>query len=155
MTNMTTDSNPAAQQFDTARKELSKLPLLGPVLWLYARDPQRKYSFIADLDWRLMPPLIHDQCHFYSKQEFPWAFFTWAFVSDEVDARLRSTNPVLAPHEWKSGTNPWLVDIVTPFGDPDGLLQQTIDRFAPGRVVRAWVTDTGGTTTLREFKGNG
>jgi len=142
------------QQFAAARQEFAKLPLLGPVLWLYARDPQRKFTFIADLDWRLMPPLVLSQCHLYSKQELPWAFFSWAFVSDEIDQRLRSTNPVIAPHEWKSGEHAWLIDVVIPFGDQEGLLQQTLDRVVPGRAVNAWLPNAQGAMVLTEFKGN-
>lgn len=149
--NTTSSTTHTLEEFETARKELSKLPLLGPVLWLYARDPQRKFTFIADLDWRLLPPLIHDQCHLYSKQELPWAFFTWAFVSDEVDQRLRKS-PLIAPHEWRGGPHAWLIDIVTPFGDHEQLLEQTIRRVGPGQTFSAWVTDLQGKALLREFK---
>ncbi len=63
-----TSSNPivpptplhTAAEIELATKELAKLPLLGPVLWLYARDPQRKYTFVADMDFRL-PSLVKFQ----------------------------------------------------------------------------------------------
>ena len=38
-------------QLESARQELTKLPLLGPALWLYARDPLRRFGFFADIDW--------------------------------------------------------------------------------------------------------
>ena len=36
-------------------------------------------------------------------------------MSEAVDARLRTTQPIIAPHEWKSGTIAWLIDTVMPF----------------------------------------
>ena len=48
MTSMTTTPQLSTEDLASATKELAKLPLLGPVLWLYARDPQRKHTFVAD-----------------------------------------------------------------------------------------------------------
>ena len=121
-----------AEKFAAAKKELAKLPLLGPAMWLYARDQQLRFTFIADLDWRLMPPLVLDQCRLYSKSDMPWAFATWAFVSDVVDERLRSNPGAIAPHEWKAGTRPWLIDVVAPFGDIDTVAIETAGHMACG-----------------------
>lgn len=152
MTNAIAASSPAAAQLEAARKELAKLPLLGPVLWLYARDPMRKFTFVADMDWRLLPPLVLEQCKLYNKQEVPWAFFSWAMVSPEVDQRLRSTSAMIAPHEWRSGAIPWLIDVVMPFGEEPGLIQETITSFAQGQTVSAWVTGANGQTVLCSYQ---
>lgn len=154
---MNSTSQPVApqmneQQIQSAQKELAKLPLLGPALWLYARDPQRKFTFVADLDWRLMPPLVLDQCRLFSKQEVPWGFFTWAFVSDAVDTRLRSSSPIIAPHEWRSGVHPWLIDVVMPFGDTEGLLAQVAAQAAPGKTMMAWLFDAQGVAALKAIE---
>ncbi|WP_140630183.1 toxin-activating lysine-acyltransferase [Methylibium rhizosphaerae] len=149
-----TFDNPAAQ-LEAAKKELAKLPLLGPALWLYSRDAQRRFTFLADIDWRLMPPLVLDQCRLFSKVELPWAFVTWAFVSDAVDQRLRSTAPIIAPHEWKSGANPWLIDVVAPFGDAESVAKETIAAVAPGQTVHAWLVNPQGQPVLKEFRPHG
>jgi cytolysin-activating lysine-acyltransferase len=141
------------QQLATASKELAKLPLLGPVMWLYARDPQRRFTFVADMDWRLLPPLVLEQCKLYNKQELPWAFFSWAMVSPEVDQRLRSASPNIAPHEWRSGGIPWLIDVVMPFGEELALIHEVIAQFAKGQKVSAWTSDAKGQPVLREFQG--
>ena len=113
----------AQKQINTSKEALKKLPILGPAMWLYARDDRKKYTFIAEQDWLLTPPIILDQCKLYTRDEIPWAFCTWAYVSDEIDARLRTTTPKIAPHEWKSGTHAWLMDVVAPFGDRDGIIE--------------------------------
>jgi cytolysin-activating lysine-acyltransferase len=141
------------QQLLAATKELAKLPLLGPVMWLYARDPQRRFTFVADMDWRLLPPLVLEQCKLYSKYELPWAYFSWATVSAEVDQRLRSASPNIAPHEWRSGSIAWLIDVVIPFGEELPLIEEVIAQFAKGQKVSAWTTTPNGQPVLREFQG--
>lgn len=129
------------QQLQEAKAALKKLPILGPVFWLYARDERKRFTFIADQDWLLMPPVVLDQCKLYMKNEMPWAFVTWAFVSDEIDARLRSHSPKIAPHEWKSGENVWLIDIVAPFGQTDEMIDELRRMQFYGRKVSALVPD--------------
>lgn len=144
---------PTEQQLESARRELTKLPLLGPVLWLYARDAQRRFTFVADMDWRLLPPLVLDQCRLYNKEGVPWAYFAWATVSAEVDQRLRSASPIIAPHEWHSGSIPWLIDLVMPFGEEPALIQEVIAQFAKGQKVSAWMPAPNGQMTVREWQG--
>lgn len=147
-------NNPSAQQFEAAKHELAKLPTLGPAIWLFSRDMHRKFTFFADIDWRLMPPLVLNQCKLYFKSEMPWAFVTWAFVNEAVDQRLRSTTPVIAPHEWQCGDKLWLVDVVAPFGDVEDMISQILQEVAPGRNASAWITDAAGLPQLRHFDPN-
>jgi len=152
--NDTTSSDPAAQ-LAAAKKELTKLPLLGPAMWLMARDQRLRYTFVGDLDWRLLPPLLADQCRLYSKADMPWAFVTWAFVSDEVDKRLRTTSPVIAPHEWKSGENPWLIDVIAPFGEAEEVAKEAAAQMGGGKAVRVWLPALSGQPLLKELAARG
>jgi cytolysin-activating lysine-acyltransferase len=142
----------APGQFDAAKKELDKLPLLGPALWLFARDQYRRFTFVADIDWRLMPPLVLDQCRLYSREGLPWSFVTWAFVAPEVDQRFRAHAPVIAPTEWKSGEHVWLVDVVSPFGNAEDVAREALHSIAPGKVGHAWIVNEHGQPVLKEFK---
>ncbi|MDD4950696.1 toxin-activating lysine-acyltransferase [Sulfuricurvum sp.] len=121
-----------------AQGALSKLPILGPALWLYAKDPIRKFRFLAEIDWTVFPPIILDQCRLYTRNQIPFAFITWALVSDDVQKRLLSGEPKIAPHEWQSGSNIWLIDVITPFGQTDETLLEATALF-PGQKVHAFV----------------
>jgi cytolysin-activating lysine-acyltransferase len=120
-----------------AKAGLAKLPIIGPAMWLYARDPVRRFSFVADMDWQLLPPVVLDQCQLFTRNEIPVAFITWAFVSDQVDARLRSGIARLAPHEWNSGTHVWLIDAVSPFGSADDMVTTLRQTKLAGHSVSA------------------
>lgn len=144
------------EQLASAKQELEKLPLLGPALWLFARDPMRRYTFIADLDWRLLPPLVLDQCKLYSREGIPWAFVTWARVNDGIDQRLRSEAPVIAPHEWKSGDKLWLIDVVAPFGDAPGIARQALHEMAGAEPsASVWLPGADGRSVLAEVRRDG
>jgi cytolysin-activating lysine-acyltransferase len=125
MMNEKHDSAEAGTAFtDMADAAFHKLPVLGPISWLYARTQDRRFMFLADLDWAVMPPVVLDQCRLFMKGQMPFAFFTWAWVSDEVQQRLMEGNGKLAPHEWKSGPHLWLIDLVTPFGGSNDMLTE-------------------------------
>lgn len=126
---------------EQARAGLSKLPIMGPALWLYGRDPIRKFSFIADMDWMLLPPVILDQCQLFTQNGIPTGFFTWAFVSDTIDARLRSGVARLAPHEWKSGPHLWLIDLVSPFAAADEMIATLLQGVLSGLTANALLPD--------------
>lgn len=128
---------------EEAKAELQKLPLLGPALWLFARDELRRFTFVADLDWRLMPPLVLDQCQLLQRDGVPWAFGTWAWVNDAVHERLLAGEVRLAPHEWRQGQHPWLVDVVCPFGDLAEAASHFAGMVTADRKVRAWLVPPG------------
>lgn len=139
----------SAKEIEESKKALSKLPILGPALWLYARDSLRKYMFVGDIDWMLLPPVVLDQCRLYSKSDLPFAFITWAFVDDNVDARLRSHHPKIAPHEWKSGEHVWLIDVVTPFGHMDETVKDLQKLMFANKTVNALLPDAKESGNLR------
>lgn len=133
-----------------AQASLAKLPILGPAMWLFAKDPAHKFMFVGDLDFRLLPPIVLDHCRLFTRNEIPWGFFTWARVSDEVHARLQSGVAKLAPHEWNSGTHIWLVDQVAPFGGLNELIDDLRQNQFTGEVVYA-VPSTIGQATPRSW----
>lgn len=147
----TADSQSALNE---AKNSLSKLPIMGPALWLYARDPMKKFMFMADIDWAILPPIILDQCRLYTKEGIPFAFFTWALVSDAVDQRLRSGTPRIAPNEWQSGEHLWLVDVVTPFGKTEEMIDELRNAQFVGMKISALLPDPqqGNQVRLREWE---
>lgn len=143
----------ALAALEQAKEALAKLPILGPALWLYARDPVKKFMFLGDTDWAVLPPIVLDQCRLYTKNGLPYAFITWAFVNEAVTARLRSAQPKIAPHEWKCGEELWLIDAVAPFGQLEETLKELRETIFPGRKVSALLPDPArpGTVVLREW----
>lgn len=154
MTDKTTDkATDAIAALEQAKGALAKLPILGPALWLYARDPAKKFMFVGDIDWAILPPIVLDQCRLYTRGGLPYAFVTWALVSEAIGTRLRSEQPKIAPHEWQSGEEVWLIDAVAPFGQLDVTLKELRETTFAGRKVSALLPDTSraGAVVLREW----
>lgn len=152
MTDKTTEAA-AMAALEEAKGALAKLPILGPALWLYARDPVKKFMFLGDTDWAVLPPIVLDQCRLYTRSGLPYAFVTWALVNDAVAARLRSAQPKIAPHEWKCGEEVWIIDAVAPFGQLEETLKELRETMFAGRKVCALLPDPAnpGAATVREW----
>lgn len=128
--------NSAAQELlDHAKAAFKKMAALGPVAWLFGRMPGKQHLFLQDLDWAVLPPLVLDQCRLFMNGDMPFGYISWAFVNDEVHARLLDGNPKLQPHEWHGGDYPWLIDIVTPFGEADKMLAELKQSTFPDLTV--------------------
>ncbi|MCB2218462.1 toxin-activating lysine-acyltransferase [Desulfofustis glycolicus] len=113
---------------------VKRLPALGPVIMLYLQSPHRRYQFISDLEWLLIPPLVSGQCKLYMKQEYPISFVSWAFLTDEVEKRLLGNGGRLRPEDWTSGERLWLIDIVAPFGGVETVLSDMRSSFSEREI---------------------
>jgi len=110
---------------------------LGQIVVQLMRMPHHRHTFLADLEWLVLPAIATNQFAIHAAPgtannlNGPAAAVLFASVSAEVDQRL-TANPAprvrLKPEEWASGPIPWLVDVA---GDPRtanaivmGLLEQ-------------------------------
>lgn len=124
---------------------LRKLPMLGPVTWLLMSNPMTRHTLLSDCEWRLLPPLALDQIKLYVQDEKPVAFVTWARLSDSVAERYRLPPHHLAGSDWSSGDQIWIVDVVTPFGGAQDVLNNLRQKVFPGQAIRQLLpVDSGG-----------
>lgn len=121
---------------------------MGPVIMLYMQSSHRRYQFISDLEWLLLPPLVSGQCKLYMKQEYPISFVSWAFLDEAAEKRLFDNGGKLRPEDWNSGDRLWIIDIVAPFGGVENMLRDIQKNEFPGQIVRLIAPDpkTGGIT---------
>lgn len=101
---------------------LKKLPLMGPVVWLYSQVATHRHFFVSDLEWLLMPPILLDQCKLFMKQDAPVAFASWAWLDEAAETRILQGHPKLSPTEWNRGEKAVLMDFLAPFGGGEDLL---------------------------------
>ena len=118
-----------------ADKVMSKIPLLGAVSWLMMQQGSTRHTLLSELEWRVMPPLMLDQAKLYMKDKMPIAYVSWAYLSEEVAARYQQGPHHLAPSDWKSGNQPWLIDLFAPYGGAADVLQSLKDEQFVGREL--------------------
>ena len=95
--------------------------LLGEMTWLLTQSPLHRGLSIADLEWLVMPALIHQQFYLFREGEQPVGLALWAKCSPETVRKLDKgmIEPAnrLSLEDWNSGDQIWLVDLIAPFAD--------------------------------------
>lgn len=114
-----------------AEAVLKKLPLLGPIVWLMLQQGTTRNQLLAELEWRVLPPLVLDQAKLYMRGTLPLAFASWARLSEEAASRFRQPPHRLAPSDWKSGQQIWIVDVLAPFGGAQEVLKDLREQVFP------------------------
>lgn len=87
-------------------------------------SPAHKHLFLTDLEWLVIPPLLLRQFRVFRRGGKPFAYASWAFVSREVEERLKSGPAKLRPGEWKSGDQALIVDLLAPFGGGEQVVEK-------------------------------
>lgn len=116
-----------------------KIPLLGPLTWLMMQQSATKHTLISELEWRVMPPLMLEQAKLFMREESPLAFVTWAKMSPASSDRYRKAPHHLMFSDWNSGDQIWLIDIVTPFGGAQEIMQNIREHVFAGQVIHQLV----------------
>ena len=103
--------------------------VLGHVGWLFSQSEEHRDGFLADLEWRVMPPVALGQFKIWTRPTptggtQPVAYASWAFVGERQDAKLKAGRGRLAPANWKSGEKKVLIDIITPFGGREEVMKE-------------------------------
>lgn len=95
--------------------------MLGEMTWLLTQSPLHRGLSIGDIEWLLMPALIHQQFYVFRDGDRPVGLALWAKCSPEAEKKLEGgmielTNR-LTLEEWMSGEAIWLVDLIAPFAN--------------------------------------
>ena len=128
--------------------------LLGQVAWLMMQSPVHRHLFLADLEYRVAPPLMLQQFRLYRRDNVPVAFVSWALLTEEVEKRVQSGAWRLQPADWRSGDRLWVVDLVAPHGGLDAVLKDLRENVFPAcvfKIVRLPVNAGG--PTVEQVKG--
>ena len=104
----------------------------GELVTLLMRSPADKHHTLGDLEWLVVPALVHRQYALAEAQSketgavSPVGGVLWAFVSEDVCKRLSDLSaPVrLKPNEWRSGDIPWIILATGDMRILAGLIQQ-------------------------------
>ena len=93
--------------------------LLGEMTWLLTQSALHKAMAIGDLEWLIMPALIHEQFYVFRDGQQPVGLALWAKCNPTAVAKLDrgmiEPENRLTLEEWKSGDQVWLVDLIAPF----------------------------------------
>lgn len=93
--------------------------MLGEMTWLLSQSPLHKVLAIGDLEWLVMPALIHEQYYMFRDGDQPVGLALWAkcgpVAAKKLDAGMIEPENRLTLEEWTNGSQIWLVDLIAPF----------------------------------------
>ena len=132
---------------------------LGQIVTILMRSPQHKERPLADLEWLVLPGILHGQYRVAQAQQsgisVPVGVALWASVSTAVDQRLSDLSVPwrLQSEEWRSGDIPWLVELVADPPTQQALLKHLGETVFRGSGIKMRVRDADGKTQIGTFKG--
>jgi cytolysin-activating lysine-acyltransferase len=115
--------------------------VLGEIVWLMSQSEVHKKLFIGELEWYIMEPIMLSQFRVYRKDKRPVGVVIWATVDKDVEERLKTGNTRLRGKEWNSGDRIWIVDVISPFGDPSYLVNDLSKNIFQGKEYYYLETD--------------
>ena len=128
--------------------------MLGSVAWLMMHSPAHKHLFLTDLEWLVLPPVLLQQFRVFRRNNVPFAYVSWGYLSEDVEKRLTNGERKLGPADWKSGDRVWLIDLIAPFGGLDEVVKQLRETVFPGREFRTLrIEPDGGGVKVEVWKG--
>jgi cytolysin-activating lysine-acyltransferase len=95
--------------------------ILGEITWLLSQSPLHRSLSIGDLEWLVMPALIHEQFYVFRDVDKPVGLALWAKCTPEtarkLDRGMIEPENRLTLEQWVDGDRIWLVDLVAPFAN--------------------------------------
>jgi cytolysin-activating lysine-acyltransferase len=121
---------------------------LGQISWLFSQSPVHKHLKIGDLEWSVMPALLHEQFRVFrfgplpgledakpedllpgvtkeGLEQMPLGVALWGWLSDEAEAKVERGER-LAAGDWSSGDRLWLLELISPFATPENKLAEVM-----------------------------
>lgn len=105
--------------FDLPEKLLADF---GAVFFLAALTEYHRRRSMAEMIATIEPPLRLGQYRIFYANGFARAAVTWAGLGKNEEYNFAVNHVGLQPHEWNSGPQPWLVDVMAPFGHVDQIV---------------------------------
>lgn len=136
--------------------DMTAFDRLGKLAWLWMNSPLHASWATRIMMRNLIPPISIGQYKMLEKGDFPVAYASWAFFSEDAERRYILHPSRIELEDWTSGDRMWLIDFISPFSTrytiklKNGLRESFPDRYAralrvhPGGTVARVSTYTGG-----------
>ncbi|PIE12457.1 MAG: toxin-activating lysine-acyltransferase [Rhodobacterales bacterium] len=87
---------------------------------------------IRDIEAIVSAPLLLGQIKIYSKGDQPVAYLSFASVTPDWKARIEAGERPEEVRDWRCGPEVVVVDVVSPFNEPEVFIQQFHASLATG-----------------------
>lgn len=123
-------ADPKGPEFPTPET----LRVYGDVLFLATRSPRHRAMSVANLREAIEPPILLGQYHIFRFDGIPRGLITWGLLDRDAEETYVEGGP-LGVHDWRSGDNLWIVDIMSPYRGLIAGMSRWI--MTPGNLARS------------------
>ncbi len=109
-----------------------KLRVMGDLLFLAFRSDRHRRMTTGTLRVWLEPPVEFGQFRVFRFDGVPRGMYTWAWLNRDTAAKMIRGEP-LAPEDWRSGDDLWIVDVIAPYRGMAGGIAKFI--MTPGNFT--------------------
>ncbi|WP_425406080.1 toxin-activating lysine-acyltransferase [Hwanghaeella sp.] len=120
------------------------------ILWLMTQTASHRHFFLADAEWLIFAPVARSRFRMYRDDKgAPAGCVLWASLSEEVEKRVEAGASRLAPADWTSGENLWIIDVIAPKGKAAGMVEDMRNTVFKGRRFKFHATDQDGKRVVK------
>lgn len=111
--------------------------VFGVVVSLMMESPAHQHLFLTDMKWLVIPPVMLRQFRLFRRNGVPFAYASWANLTEEAETRIKQGKIRLRPDEWNAGDRLWLVDLVAPFGGQQNIYDELSNTIFKGKKLNS------------------
>jgi len=142
--------DPDAAGSGTGQRSLTLGQAASEILWLMTQTASHRHFFMSDAEWLIFAPVARSRFRMYRDEKGgPAGCVLWASLSDEVEKRVESGASRLAPADWTSGENLWIIDVIAPRGKAAAMIEDMRNTVFKGRRFKFHATDKDGKRTVQ------
>lgn len=119
-------------------REEANADSFGASVWLWVHSPLHRDAPLHSLPTLLLPIIECQQYVLVAHQNKPVFFFSWAWLSEDAEARYLTKPALLMPEaDWRSGERFWICDWIAPFGHTADMRRLILHDLFPTHCMRA------------------
>lgn len=145
--------DPTLGEKGSGQRSLTLGQAASEILWLMAQTQSHRHFFFADAEWLIFAPVARSRFRIYRDEKgAPAGCVLWASLSDDVEKRVETGGARLAPADWTSGENLWIIDVIAPQGRAASMVEEMRNTVFKGRRFKFQATDKDGKRVIQQVE---
>jgi cytolysin-activating lysine-acyltransferase len=116
-----TPSDPGFKLPTPEYPDAAQIAAYGGFAFLFMRTPRYDHYSLNQLRIVVQPPIDLRFYHLHQVDGVPRAGITWGYLGPEAEQKIILSQR-LAPSDWLSGKQVWIMDVIAPYGQGLGAL---------------------------------
>lgn len=108
---------------------------LGAAVGLAVHSPYHRKWKVASVERLIVSAIELNQFVLYTDIDRPVGFVSYAFLSPDVERKILGRTGSMERADWNSGPQPWVIDVLAPFGHGPSIVTDLRKTQFPDSIV--------------------